>query len=427
MLHPRLVEDLRRLARVGSLAHCSKDGKGRVHGGRNVNTELQDLLENLIAIDSQNPGAGEAEIARYVDELARNLDFDSQIVDTAPGRSNVLVTADAGGPKVLAFSGHLDTKPVGDAISKWDTLPLELHVRDGLAYGLGTSDMKGAIACMLVAAQRWAQSASSGRLELIFTADEEAGSEYGAKALCDQGLVEADALIIGEPSGISEPWEAIFLVSRGICCFDVVIEGTQGHSGLSERLPTSATVAAAEAILALHNDLELSFEPHPDYDYRPTFNAGVRIEGGVFYAVHPGHATVSCDIRLVPGMQLDQLDRQIREALTNALPKDVDWHLRYRKDQLGWMEPVAIDPGHEVVAAAQAGCEEALGRHLPYAAYPGGTDATSFISMAGIPTIASLGPGWLSVAHGPNECVGLDQLEQATVLYEAIARRFLKT
>jgi succinyl-diaminopimelate desuccinylase len=391
-----------------------------------MTAELQDLIETLVAIDSQNPGTGEAEIARYVDELARNLDFDSRIVDTAPGRSNVLVTVDAGGPKVLAFSGHLDTKPVGDTRSKWDTPPLELHVRDGLAYGLGTSDMKGAIACMLLAAQRWAQSASSGRLELVFTADEEAGSQYGAKALCDQGIVDADALIIGEPSGIVEPWEAIFLVSRGICCFDVVIEGTQGHSGLSERLPTSATVAAAETILALHNDLKLSFEPHPDYDYRPTINAGVRLEGGVFYAVHPGHAVVGCDIRLVPGMQPEQLDREVKDALTNALPRDIGWHLRYREDQLGWMEPVAIDPDHEVVAAAQAGCEEALGRRLPYAAYPGGTDATFFISMAGIPTITSLGPGWLSVAHGPNECVGLDQLEQATVLYEAVARRFLQ-
>lgn len=391
-----------------------------------MNTELHNLLELLVAIDSQNPGAGEAEMARNVDQLARSLGFDSRIVDTAPGRSNVLVTVDAGGPRVLAFSGHLDTKPVGDARSEWDTLPLDLHVRDGLAYGLGTSDMKGAIACMLVAAKRWARNASSGRLELVFTADEEAGSEYGAKALCDQDLVEADALIIGEPSGISEPWEAIFLVSRGICCFDVVIEGTQGHSGLSEHLPTSATVAAAQTILALHNDLKLSFEPHPDYGYRPTINAGVRIEGGVFYAVHPGHATVSCDIRLVPGMQPDQLDREVKSALANALPEDVGWHLRYREDQLGWMEPAAIDPGHEVVAAAQAGCEEALGRRLPYAAYPGGTDATFFISMAGIPTIASLGPGWLSVAHGPNECVGLDQLEQATVLYEAVARHFLQ-
>jgi succinyl-diaminopimelate desuccinylase len=391
-----------------------------------MTAELQDLLETLVAIDSQNPGTGEAEIARYVDELARSLDFDSRIVDTAPGRSNVLVTVDAGGPKVLAYSGHLDTKPVGDARSKWDTPPLELHVRDGLAYGLGTSDMKGAIACMLVAAKRWTQGASSGRLALVFTADEEAGSEYGAKALCEHGLVEADAMIIGEPSGISEPWEAIFLVSRGICCFDVVIEGTQGHSGLSERLPTSATVAAAKAVLALHDNLKPSFEPHPDYDYQPTINAGVRLEGGVFYAVHPGKATVSCDIRLVPGMQVDQLDREIRATLANALPKDISWRLRYRQDQLGWMEPVAIDPNHELVATAQAGCEEALGRRLPYAAYPGGTDATAFISMAGIPTIASLGPGWLSVAHGPNEHIGLDQLEQAAVLYEAVARRFLR-
>ncbi len=68
-----------------------------------------------------------------------------------------------------------------------------------------------------------------------------------------------------------------------------------------------------------------------------------------------------------------------------------------------------------------------LGRQPPFAAYPGGTDATAFAGIAGIPTVASLGPGWLSVAHGPNERVGVDQLRQAAELYESVARRYLES
>lgn len=385
------------------------------------------LLEKLVATDSQNPGAQEAEVARYVDALARELGFSSRIIDTAPGRSNVLVTIDAGGPRALALCGHLDTKPTGAGEHQWETPPLEMVVHDGLAYGLGTSDMKGAVAAMLVAAERWSKSANSGRLELVFTADEEAGSQYGASMLSERDLVRADAMLIGEPSGIDVPWESLFLVSRGICRFEVDVESTQGHSGLSERLPTSATIAAARAVLALDEELELSYDPHPDYRYQPTVNPGVLIEGGVNYGVHPGNATVCCDVRLVPGMSQTLLDREVRKVLEETMPDDVRWSVRYGRNALAWKEPVDIKPDHELVIAAQESCEATFGRRLPYAAYPGGTDATPFVSVANIPTVPSLGPGWLSVAHAPNERVGVDQLSQAVDLYEEIAHRFLRS
>lgn len=110
-----------------------------------MSQEVLELLKELVAIDSQNPGVGEMEAARYVDELARTWGFDSELVETEPGRGNVLITADAGGPKSLMLSGHLDTKAMGETEAEWDTPPLEVTVHDGLAYGLGTSDMKGAV------------------------------------------------------------------------------------------------------------------------------------------------------------------------------------------------------------------------------------------------------------------------------------------
>lgn len=384
-----------------------------------------ELTRELVETDSQNPGAMEGEVARLVDGVARSWGFESRIVETAPGRANVLITVDAGGPRSLAFSGHLDTKEVGGAAGLWETPPLKFVVDGGLAYGLGTSDMKGAVAAMLVAAERWSRRAKCGRLDLVFTADEESGGRYGAKALSEMGLVSADVALIGEPSGIDEPWEAMYLVSRGICRFDVVIEGTQGHSGLSERLPTSATIAAAKAVLALHEGLELDFDSHPDYDYRPTVNAGVRLEGGVYYGVHPGNATVGCDVRLVPGMRRERLEEEVQVVLSSALPADVSWSLRHPRGSFGWKDAVSIDPGHPLVEAAQGACEEVLGRRPPFAAYPGGTDATAFAGVAGVPTVASLGPGWLSVAHGPNERVGVDQLADAAELYESVAHRYL--
>lgn len=381
-----------------------------------------DLATELVAIDSQNPGAGEAQIAAFVDDHASSRGLQSRIVETAPGRANVLISADAGPGPHLALSGHLDTKPIGD-LSAWSTPPLELITDGDLAYGLGSSDMKGGVAAMLRAVESWARTAERGRLSLVLTADEEAGCDHGSIALSQRGLVDADAIVIGEPSGVGEPWEAMYLISRGICCFEVVIRGRQGHSGLSERLPTSAGVAAALATTAIAG-LEPRVPTPGSIPCHPTVNAGVRISGGVFYGVHPGEASVGCDIRLVPGMDRETLEEDLRAALTAALPPDVDWEIQYADGSLGWMEPAEITPDHPVVGAAQKASGSVFGHPLPLRAYPGGTDATHFGNVGGVPAIAALGPGWLSVAHGPDEHVGISQLDQAERLYLELARAY---
>lgn len=384
-----------------------------------------ELLAELVAIDSANPGAGEAEIAQFVHTTATEWGMRSRIIETAQGRANVLVTIDAGGTRSLGLSGHLDTKPVGDVAGEWATPPRQLVVDGDLAYGLGTSDMKGAVAAMLVAARAWARDARRGRLELLLTADEEAGSELGAKELARRGLVDVEAVLVGEPSGITEPWEAIFVVSRGISCFEIGVQGRQGHSGLSEHLPTSATVVAAQALLAV-SGVDLRYPRDPPVTAVPTVNAGVRISGGVYFGVHPGHAAVDCEIRLVPGMDRETVAADVNVALAAALPEDVTWQVRFRTDELGWLPAVAIPTDHPLVLAAADAAEHVLGRRPPLGSYPGATDASAFTRFAGVPAIASLGPGWLSVAHGPNECVGVSQVRDAVEMYRRIATNYLE-
>lgn len=386
--------------------------------------DVIDLTAELVAVDSQNPGVGEARIARLVADVAAGLGLPARTVELAPGRPNVLVEIDAGPGPTLALCGHLDTKPIGDALPAWDTDPLTLTVDGELAYGLGSSDMKGPVAALLLAAERWARDPQGpGRLTLVLTADEEAGSVWGAEALAAAGTVAADAMVIAEPSGLREPWEALFLGSRGICCFEVEIRGRQGHSGLSELLPPSATVAAARAAVALA-ELVPAHPSIPGYHAVPTVNAAVQMSGGVFFGVHPGHATIGCEVRTVDGMERGALEAEIRAVLAEAIPRELAWELRFRDDRLGWMKPSKATPDHPVVEAAQRACEQVLGRRLPLAAYPGGTDATAFTRVAGLPCIASLGPGFITCAHGPNEHVPVDGLRQAVDLYETLTRHF---
>lgn len=383
------------------------------------------LLERLVALDSQNPGPGEAAVGTFVADVARERGFAVRTVEGSPGRPNVIVDVDAGGTggPCLGFNAHLDTKPVGDARPLWRTDPLRLTLADGRAYGLGTSDMKGAVAALLSAATRWSASAARGRVQLVFSADEEAGSALGAALLAREGALDADAMLVAEPCGMAHSWEALYLVARGMTCFDVAVHTTQGHSGLSERLGPSATVAAARMIDALAR-----FAPsHPASEgvaTAPTVNAGVRVEGGVFYGVHPGEARFASEVRLVPGMRRETFDRELRAVLDAALPDGARYELTYPDGPLGWVDAAGIAPAHPLVGCVQRAAEQVLGAPLPLAAYPGGTDACFFALDAGIPSVAAFGPGLLSVAHGANEYVPLADLGAATAMYEHVMRAY---
>jgi acetylornithine deacetylase/succinyl-diaminopimelate desuccinylase-like protein len=382
-----------------------------------------ELLDELIQIDSSNPGPFESEIVMYLASLAKSFGFEYQVHELISGRSNLIITIDAGlGPK-LGFSGHVDTKPVGDALSSWRTPPWKFVTDGDIGYGLGSSDMKAGVAAMFVASTEWAKTAKTGVLKLILTADEEAGSVYGSEYLSKKVPLGVDAILIGEPSGVSVPWEAIFTVSRGISCFEISITGKQGHSGLSAILSSSATIGLAKAIIAI-SQMRITYPHSFDASKRPTINAGVTVNGGVMYGVHPGEARFGCDVRLVPGMTQEDLEKDIGFALNSALPKDLSWSIKWESG-FGWMDAVQIADNHPLVKATQNAAISVLGQDIPLGTYPGGTDASHFCKIAGIPTLASFGPGWLSVAHGPNECVGLSQVREAKKMYRLIAEKYL--
>ncbi len=384
--------------------------------------EVLGLTASLVAIDSQNPGPLEPEIAAFVLDWARERGFATETIELRAGRPNVVVTADRGTGPRLGLSGHLDTKPVGDA--RWSTDPFELTVIGDDAYGLGATDMKGAIAAMMVALERFAEAPGAGSLSLVLTADEEQGSDAGAKALSEAGRVpRLDGLVIGEPSGIDRPWEALHLVSRGICCFEVEVTTRQGHSGLSPRLGRNAALVAADLLRAFEGYRPTVASPG-DVPCSPTVNPGIFVRGGVSWGTWPGSCRVGIEIRLVPGMDRDQVRAEVDAFVRASLPAEAGYSVRYVPSGQGWMPAVELSPESPIAVAARHAAESVLGREVPVAAFPGGTDATYFLGTAGLPTVTSLGPGWISVAHGADERVGVGQLAEAADIYERLAAVF---
>ncbi len=392
--------------------------------------EILEFARELIRTPSPNPPGDESEVADLVTERLVSLGIaDIARIGSEETRPNLIVRVPGGSSgQTLMLSGHLDTKPAGD-MDAWDTDPWDPVVRDGELIGLGSGDMKAAVAGMIYAAAALhSLDGFPGELVLVFTADEEAGSVLGSKWLAENDHLSADVAVIGEPSGITSEWQAIHLISRGAALFKVRIKGTQMHSSISDRIEgINATVKMAELIKRMDEGLlsYLRYDAHPLCSTGPTVNVGVMASAGVYYGVYPGQAEFACDIRTLPGMTEQALREDVQRFLHDAMADDPDLDA-----ELIWeiMVPATeISPEEPIVTALQDSARDVLGFTPELDAFPGATDAPYLQLTAGIPCVAAFGPGMLPRAHSPNEHLAKEGAVEAAKIYGLAAVRYLET
>jgi acetylornithine deacetylase/succinyl-diaminopimelate desuccinylase-like protein len=361
-----------------------------------------ELTRALIAAPSPNPPGDERAAAAVATEA---LGVTPRVLARAPERPNLLASFDFGpGGRHLVLCGHLDTKPVGGA--DWSVDPFAATIDGDRLYGLGATDMKGAVAAMIVAAR--SLDLPRGRLSLLLVADEEAGAAFGAKHAASQ--IEADAIVIGEPCGVERDFDRLPLVSRGIARLRAVARGEQGHSSLAGG-PENAGVRAARAVVALAEGppLEAPPNPHGLTGWELTLNPALRFDGGVGYGVLPASVAALCEVRVLPGTRREPLAAELNGAA-------LEW------DEIDWLEGTSVDPGDPIARAVRASAARVLGSAPPDAVFPGTTDATWLSPVA--PTLPAWGPGLLSRAHAADEWVSIRALDTAVELYRELAKEF---
>jgi succinyl-diaminopimelate desuccinylase len=391
--------------------------------------DVLDIARELVRIPSPNPPGDESAVAALVHQLLPALQLPrARVIARHDSRPNLLVTLDFGdGGRHLVLSGHLDTKPVADAT--WSFDPFGADVEGDRLYGLGSGDMKSALAAMLVAASHLARDAPScGRLSLLFTADEENGSAYGAHHVADNVPLEADGVVIGEPGGIHDDYDRLHLVSRGIARLRLVARGRQGHSSLSDELGTrNAGVDAARAVTAVADSLALDTpeNTHGLGGWTPTVNTGMAYRGGVGFGVLPGVMAVDTEVRLLPGMLREAVGGAFA-ALAERVSDEIGGDLRIEFDQPpnDWLPATLVSPDDPLVEAARETCRAVFGNDPAQAVFPGTTDATWFNAVQGLPTLPALGPGLLRRAHAADEWVSIRAVRQAVELYTHLASAY---
>jgi succinyl-diaminopimelate desuccinylase len=366
------------------------------------------LARELLAFNTINPPGQEWQCAHYIGRLLENAGFETRFFEFAENRTSLVARLTGSGDKPpICFTGHLDTVPLGMTIWTHDPFGGELDSNSDRLYGRGSSDMKGAVAAMVVMALE------IGRIEprragisLIFTAGEETCCQ-GARHLAglEAVLDAAGALVVGEPTANS-PW----LAHKGCVRFLIRTSGISAHASMPEQ-GDNAIHKAAEAIMKLRN-FNFGVLPHPLLG-SPTLNVGT-ISGGMNINSVPDQATIGIDIRSIPGQDEQAIQQKLRATLGNEAEIAL----------LEGASSIETDLNHPWIQEVVAIMERLTGER----SFPAGasyfSDASVLVPALGNPPTVILGPGEPQMAHRTDEFCYISKLETATEAYTAIARNW---
>ena len=199
-----------------------------------MSTDPIELARALIRCRSVTPDEGGA--LAYIENVLKSAGYAVHRMTFSeagtPDVENLYARIGTSGPN-LCFAGHTDVVPPGD-LKAWTHDPFAADLKDGVIYGRGAVDMKGAIACFMAAALRvQATGKLNGSISFLITGDEEGPSINGTAKVLDW-LVERgeklDACIVGEPSNPKALGDEIKIGRRGSLSAELVVSGKQGHA-----------------------------------------------------------------------------------------------------------------------------------------------------------------------------------------------------
>ena len=378
--------------------------------------EVLGYAQALIAAPSENPGGTEDEAADVASGILTDLGADIRIVRSGEGRPSVVARIGSGERPRLAWNGHLDTVPAGDPTT-WSSGPFEGAVVDGRLVGRGACDMKGPIASALaaVAALRRAGLSLAGTLDLHLVADEELAGTHGTRVLRDEGLLDQDAAVVGEPSEME-----IALAERGGAWVTAVAYGKAAH-GSQPHLGVNAILTMSRFLLRLPEALPDRVHPLVG---APTVNVAL-VTGGSAPNVVPDRCEVEIDRRIVPGEEdPDEVLAPFRRLIDDLVAERPDTRIEVSLKE--WTEAAETTGDSAIASVIRDAIAAESGSPPPFVGFTGITDARFYINDAQIPTVIA-GPGSLSLAHTANESIGVDEMVEAARVYARTFVGFLGT
>lgn len=315
---------------------------------------------------------------------------------------------------VLAFAGHTDVVPTGP-VERWQYPPFEPKIENGMLCGRGAADMKGSLAAMVTACERFVAQHPDhqGSIAFLITSDEEGPSINGTIKVVQHLEARNEKItwcIVGEPSSSTTVGDVVKNGRRGSLGAKLKVKGIQGHVAYPQlaRNPIHQVAPVLDALARAHWDNGNEFFP-------PTSFQISNINGGTGATnVIPGEVDVVFNFRFSTEQTADSLKQKTQKMLDEfGLEYDIVWTL--------FGQPFLTGRGDLVNATVDA-IKSVTGTDTELST-SGGTSDGRFIAPTGA-QVVELGPVNATI-HQLNERIKAADLDILSSIYETILRNLL--
>ena len=319
----------------------------------------------------------------------------------------------------LMFAGHTDVVPPGDP-KAWSHAPFSADIADGVLYGRGAVDMKGAIACKIAAAlDHLAANGGKpkGSISFLITGDEEGIAVNGSPKLLKWAAAHGetfDHCVLGEPGNVDALGDTIKLGRRGSQNGVLVVTGKMGHVAYPHRAdnPVRGLVKLMGALM----DEPLDKGSHK---FDPSNLEFTSIDiGNPTVNLIPGEARARFNIRFNDCHDYASLKALVEQRAKKSAGDKVKWTIDWEPSNADvfYTEP---SPFTDVVVGAVA---EVTGK-TPKLSTSGGTSDARFIKdYCPVVEFGLVG----QTMHATDERVPVKDLQTLTAVYRKILDNYFR-
>ena len=316
---------------------------------------------------------------------------------------------------VLCFAGHTDVVPTGP-LEAWQYPPFEPQIdAQGMLRGRGAADMKGSLAAMITAVERFVADHPNhqGAIAFLITSDEEGPAQHGTRAVVERLRARNERLdwcIVGEPSSTEQLGDIVKNGRRGSLGATLTVRGKQGHVAYPHlaKNPIHLAAAALAELAGEHWDSGNAYFP-------PTSLQISNIHAGTGATnVIPGELTCVFNFRFSTESTVESLQQRVAAILDRH---GLDWHIDWALSGL----PFLTQPG-ALLDAVAASIEAVCGIHTTPST-SGGTSDGRFIATLGT-QVVELGPLNATI-HQRDEHIRAADLDALSEIYYQTLVRLL--
>ena len=369
-----------------------------------------ELTCDLIRRQSVTP-----EDAGCLDQIGARLEALGFVLERMPfGEVDNLWARRGTAAPVLAFAGHTDVVPTGP-LDAWSTPPFEPTMDGEMLRGRGTADMKGSIAAMVTAVERFvdAHPKHDGSIAFLLTSDEEGPSVNGTVKVVDALSARGEKMdycIVGEPTSVERVGDMVKNGRRGSMNGRVTVHGIQGHVAY----PHKARNPIHELNAALSELAERTWDNGSEYFPPTSFQVSNITSGTGAENVIPGTANAVFNFRFSTA----QTDEGLRAAVHEVFDRHAEsYEINWRTSGQPFLTPVG-----ELVGAVRDSITDVTGLETELST-TGGTSDGRFIAPTGA-QVVELGPVNATI-HQIDECIRAADLDVLSKLYEGTLQRLL--